>query len=317
MYNPVFPTITSPADPGDPRGSSELKVSSIGFADTLSILDERIQFMAGIRYQEVGIKNFNLNTGLQSSEYDANAWTPSFGLVVKPRENVSLYANYIEDLRAGTIVGTTYANAGEVLPPYVSKQYETGIKVDWGQVTTTLAVFQIAKAASISIDDPAGGNRRLSQNGEERNRGIELNAYGELTPSVRLMGGLALLDARLTKTEGGALDGKRNDTAPRLRAVIGAEWDTPFLEGLTLTGRLTHTSDAVVLAESGLTIPSWTTVDLGARYTFNSPWNEKPVTVRFNVDNVFDKDYWAGTYASGFVYRGQPRTFRLSTEFKF
>jgi iron complex outermembrane receptor protein len=273
--------------------------------------------MAGIRYQEVGTKNFNTTTGLQSSKYDANAWTPSFGLVVKPWENVSLYANYIEDLRPGSIVGTTYANAGEVFPPYVSKQYEAGVKVDWGQVTTTLAVFQIAKAAEISIDDPAGGDPTLAQNGEERNRGIELNAYGELMPGVRLMGGLALLDARLTKTEGGTLDGKRNDTAPKVRAVIGAEWDTPFMEGLTLTGRLTHTGDAVVSNSSGLTIPSWTTVDLGARYTFNSSWNEKPVTVRFNVDNVFDKDYWAGTYASGFVYRGQPRTFRLSTEFKF
>jgi iron complex outermembrane receptor protein len=157
----------------------------------------------------------------------------------------------------------------------------------------------------------------LAQNGEERNRGIELNAYGEPMPGVRLMGGLTLLDARLTKTEGGTLDGKRNDTAPNVRAVIGAEWDTPFMERLTLTGRLTHTGDAVVSNTSGLTIPSWTTVDLGARYTFNSPWNEKPVTVRFNVDNVFDKDYWAGTYASGFVYRGQPRTFRLSTTFKF
>jgi iron complex outermembrane recepter protein len=317
MYNPVFPFLSSVADPGDPKKSSQTTASSIGFADTLSIFDERIQFLAGIRYQEVGIKDFNRTTGLLSSKYEANAWTPAFGLVVKPWGNVSLYANYIEDLRAGTIVGTTYANVGEIFPPYVSKQHEAGVKVDWGQVTTTLAVFQIAKAASISIDDPAGGKPTLAQNGEERNRGIELNAYGELMPGVRLLGGLTLLDARLTKTEGGTLDGKRNDTAPKFRTVIGAEWDTPFMEGLTLTGRLTHTGDAVVSTSSGVTIPPWTTLDLGARYTFNSPWNEKPVTVRFNVDNVFDKDYWAGTYASGFVYRGQPRTYRLSTTFNF
>ncbi|MDQ8730432.1 TonB-dependent receptor [Bradyrhizobium sp. LHD-71] len=317
MYDPVFPLLSSVADPGDPKKSSQTTASSIGFADTLSIFNERIQFLAGIRYQEVGIKDFNRTTGLLSSKYDANAWTPAFGLVVKPWENVSLYANYIEDLRAGTIVGSTYANAGEIFPPYVSKQYEAGVKVDWGQVTTTLAVFQIAKAASISIDDPAGGDPTLAQNGEERNRGIELNAYGELMPGVRLLGGLTLLDARLTKTDGGILDGKRNDTAPKFRAVIGAEWDTPFIEGLTLTGRLTHTGDAVVSTSSGVTIPSWTTLDLGARYSFNSPWNEKPVTVRFNVDNVFDKGYWAGTYASGFVYRGQPRTYRLSTTFNF
>ncbi|MBV7482993.1 TonB-dependent receptor [Bordetella sp. BOR01] len=317
IYNPVFPSLPSVADPGDPVKSSQTTASSIGFADTLSILDERIQFMAGIRYQEAGIKNFDTKTGLLSSKYDSNAWTPAFGLVVKPWQNVSLYANYIEDLRAGTIVGTTYANAGEVFPPYTTKQYEAGVKADWGQVMTTLAVFQITKPSSIAVDDPASGASTLTQDGEERTRGIELNAYGELMRGVRLMGGLTLLDARLTKTEGGTLDGKRNDTAPKVRAVIGAEWDTPFVEGLTLTGRLTHTGDAVVSTTSGVTIPSWTTVDLGARYAFNSPWNKKPITVRFNVDNVFDKDYWAGTYASGFVYRGQPRTFRLSATFAF
>lgn len=317
IYNPVFPIMPSITDPGSPKTSAQVEVSSIGFSDTLSIFDERIQLTAGIRYQVVGAENFNTTTGLLSSEYDANAWTPAFGLVVKPWENVSLYANYIEDLSVGTTVGTAYANAGEVFAPYVRQQYEAGVKVDWGQVTTTLAVFQIAEPSEISIADPAGGLPTLAPDGEQRNRGIELNAYGKLTPGLRLMGGVTFIDARLTKTEDGTLDGKRATSVPRVRAVIGAEWDTPFVEGLTLTGRVTHTGDAVVSASSGVTIPSWTTLDLGARYTFDSPWNQKPVTVRFNVDNVFDKDYWAGAYSNGFVYRGQPRIFRLSTEFKF
>jgi iron complex outermembrane receptor protein len=317
MYDPVFPAMIFPADPGDTKKAYEVKVSSVGIADTLSILDDRIQVLAGVRYQEVGIDNFSTTTGLQTSKYDASAWTPSFGLVVKPWENVSLYANYIEDLRPGATVSTAYANAGEVFAPYVSKQYEAGVKVDFGQVMATLAVFQIAMPNSIATDDPLGGLPTLSQDGEQRNRGIELNAYGELTSETRLMAGLTLIDPRLTKTDGGTLDGKRNDTTPKVRAVIGGEWDTPFTEGLTLTGRLTHTGNVLVSAGSDVTIPSWTTVDLGARYTFDSSWNEKPITVRFNVDNVFDKDYWGGAYAAGLVYRGQPRTFRLSTEFKF
>ncbi|AYD04553.1 TonB-dependent receptor [Neorhizobium sp. NCHU2750] len=317
MYDPVFPSIIFPADPGDPKKAYDVEVSSIGVADALSILDDRIQFLAGVRYQEVGIDNFSTTTGLKTSSYDANAWTPSFGLVVKPWENVSLYANYIEDLRPGATVSTAYANAGEVFSPYVSKQYEAGVKVDLGQVMTTLALFQIAMPNSIAIDDPLGGLPTLSQDGEQRNRGIELNVYGELTSDIRLMGGLTLIDPRLTKTDGGILDGKRNDTTPKVRAVIGGEWDTPFVEGLTLTSRLTHTGDVLVAAGADVTIPSWTTLDLGGRYTFRSPLNEKPVTVRFNVDNVFDKDYWAGAYAAGLVHRGAPRTFRLSTEFKF
>ena len=318
IYNPIFGPAPNIADPGDPRKSSETRVSSIGVADTLSILDERIQFTAGIRYQEVNSANFDYQgTGAQTSSYDGKAWTPALGLIVKPWENVSLYANYIENLEAGTVVGKSYANFGEVLAPYVSKQYEAGVKVDWGKVTTTLAAFQITQPNTTEIPDPAGELPTLALNGEVRVRGIELNAYGELMHGVRLMGGLTLLDGRQTKTQDGLYDGNREAGIPPIRTVVGGEWDTPFLQGLTLTGRVTYTGDQVVSSSNeDLKIPSWAVVDLGARYTFDSPWNNKPITVRFNVDNVFDKDYWSGTNFR-YIQLGAPRTYRLSTTFKF
>jgi len=317
LYNPIFGPAPSIADPGDPKKTSESRVSSIGVADTLSILDERIQFTAGIRYQEVKSSNFNTTTGAKTSGYESNAWTPALGLVVKPWENVSLYANYIENLQRGTIVGTSYANSGEVFPPYVSKQYETGVKVDWGTVTTTLAAFQITQPNTIDVPDPNGGLPTLALNGEVRNRGIELNAYGELMPGVRLMSGVTLLDGIQTKTQDGLYDGNREAGIPGIRTVVGGEWDTPFLLGLTLTGRVTYTGDQVVSSDNeNLKIPSWTLVDLGARYVFVSPWNDKPITVRFNVDNLFNKDYWSATNFR-YIQLGAPRTFRLSATFGF
>jgi iron complex outermembrane receptor protein len=315
IYNPVFGAAVFAGDPGDPRKSSETRVSSIGIADTLSILDERIQFTAGIRYQKVAADSFNTTTGARTSSYESGAWTPALGLVVKPWKNVSLYANYIENLQRGTIVSSSFANAGEIFPPYVSKQYEAGVKVDWGTVTTTLAAFQIAQPSLISIDGTPLPRQALD--GEVRNRGIELNAYGELTHGFRLMGGLTLIDSQQTSTQGGLNDGHREAGIPIIRTVVGGELDAPFLRGLTLTGRLTYTGNQLVSSSrDDLKIPSWTVVDLGMRYTFDSPWNNKPVTIRFNVDNVFDKDYWS---ASNFRYvqLGAPRTFRLSTTFKF
>lgn len=310
IYDPVFPSMPNLTDPGDPLWSSETKTTSFGISDTMSIFDERIQFTAGLRYQKVDSSSLYSN-------YESDAWSPAFGLVVKPWENISLYANYIEGLQTGTTVGSYYANAGDVFAPYVSKQYEAGIKADWGNVTTTLAVFQISQPSTITIPDLNGGSPTLALNGEQRNRGIELSAYGEIYDGVRLLGGVTFLEAIQTKTLNGALDGERAHGAPRVRAVIGGEWDTPFVEGLTLNGRLTYTGDQVAYNSApDLKIPSWTHVDVGARYTFNSPWNEQPITVRFNVDNVFNKNYWA-TASYGFVYPGQPRTYRLSTTFKF
>jgi iron complex outermembrane receptor protein len=315
LYNPIFGPAPFIADPGDPKKTSETRVSSTGIADTLSILDERIQLTAGIRYQEVESRNFNTTTGAQTSSYDSDAWTPALGLVVKPWKNVSLYANYIEDLQRGTIAGTQYANAGEVFAPYVSKQYEAGVKVDWGTVTTTLAAFQIAQPNTISI---AGTPKpTLALDGEVRNRGIELNAYGELMRGFRLLGGVTLIDAQQTKTQGGLYDGNRPDGVPIIRTVVGGEWDTPFLQGLTLTGRVTYTGDQVVSSNNdNLKISSWGIVDLGARYVIDSAWNHKPITLRFNVDNVFDKDYWSGTNLR-YIQLGAPRTFWLSATFDF
>ncbi len=311
LYDPVFGP--APVFPDtDQTSQSEQKRSGVAFADTMSILDERIQFTAGIRHQKVETMN-SPGTG---DAYVSDAWTPAFALVVKPVENVSVYANYIQALQPGQVVDVFYANAGQVLPPYLSEQYETGVKVDWGTVTTTLAVFQIAQAYTIAVRDPDGGLPRLAQGGEQRNRGIELNAYGEVVPGVRLMGGITLIDARLTKTENGLNDGDRAQGVPKFRTVVGAEWDTPFVQGLTLTSRASYTGEQMVYEQSLLRLPSYTTLDLGARYTFNSPWNEKPVTVRFNVDNVFDNNYWSAG-AWGYLYLGSPRIFRLSAAFRF
>jgi iron complex outermembrane receptor protein len=317
IYNPVFGAEPARAAFGPLNRRSDITTSSIGFADTLSVLDERIQFTAAVRYQKIDATNYNRNNNRFTSAYESDAWTPAFGLVVKPWQNVSVYASYIEGLETGTTVPSNYANAGEVFAPYVSKQYEAGVKVDWGTVTTTLAVFQIARPSTIDIASTSGGLPTLALNGEQRNRGLELNAYGELMPGIRLLSGVTFLDARQTKTARGALDGERAHGAPRVRVVVGGEWDTPFIDGLTLTGRVAYTSDQVINnALPGITIPSWTTVDLGARYTFAAPWNAKPVTLRFNVDNIFNKSYWK-TAEGNYMYAGEPRTFRVSTTFSF
>ena len=98
--------------------------------------------------------------------------------------------------------------------------------------------------------------------------------------------------------------------------MIGGEWDTPF-QNLTLTGRVTYTGNQAVNGTiKGMKIPSWTVVDLGVRYALDAPWNNKPVTIRFNVDNVFGKDYWS-TSMHDLLFLGAPRTYRLSATFGF
>jgi iron complex outermembrane recepter protein len=319
LYNPVFPTtpVFPPYQAIVP--ANKTTASSVAIADTISFLDKRIQFTAGVRYNEIQSQSFQFSSvSTQSPAYRSSAWSPAFALVVKPWENVSLYANYIQALEMGSIVSSSFANAGEVFPPYTSKQYETGIKVDWGSVTTTLALFQITQPQTTSFPDPAAGLPRLTLDGEQRNRGIELAAYGALFEGVRLLSGVTLMEATQLKTDNGR-DGWPAALAPKFRAVIGGEWDTPFIKGLTLTGRLTRTSDVMVLnSRPDLTVPAWTQVDLGARYTFSSPANDKPISLIFNVDNVFNESYWKVTHpTAGNLLKSDARTFRLSAVVDF
>ncbi|HYD77442.1 hypothetical protein, partial [Ramlibacter sp.] len=50
----------------------------------LSVLDKRIQVMAGVRQQQVVQESFSTVTGARTSQYDEAALTPTVGLVVKP-----------------------------------------------------------------------------------------------------------------------------------------------------------------------------------------------------------------------------------------
>ena len=65
-------------------------------------------------------------------------------------------------------------------------------------------------------------------------------------PRVRLLGGVAYTNGVLTKTEGGLNDGRTAPAVPRWQFNAAAEWDTPFVQGLTLTARMLRTSTQYV-----------------------------------------------------------------------
>src|SRR5581483_4803767 len=132
-------------------------------------------------------------------------------------------------------------------------------------ITTTVSAFDISKPSVITT----GTGTQLTQilNGLQRNTGAEVNVFGELTPTLRLLGGVAYIHGVQEKTSGGATDGKRAVGVPELTVNLGAEWDTPFVRDLTLTGRVVYTGVQYVDPKNTLSLPDWTRVDLGARYT--------------------------------------------------
>lgn len=308
IYDPIAnPLLAGPH--GAVVKSADNIYTGFSLADTLYAFDDRLLLTVGARAQRVR------QTIASPKAYDEDAVTPLFGLVIKPwGPSVSLYANYIEGLSPGVTVGVTYANAGETLAPYKTKQSEVGVKWDAGVITNTLSVFRIKKPSTVSISTGAS-LPTLALDGEQQNTGLEWNVFGQMTPGIRLLGGATYLDAEQTRASITANNGKTAPGVPEWTANIGAEWDTPWLPGATVNARLIYTSAQYLDAANALEIPSWTRWDIGARYKTRIAG--KAVMLRASVENLADRDYWSGRFNEGFATLGAPRTFKLSTSVDF
>ncbi|WP_181850161.1 TonB-dependent siderophore receptor [Thalassospira profundimaris] len=293
--------------------SSKNTFVSYYIADTMGFLNDRIELTAGIRHQEVNTKGYNLGTGAQNSYYDSRADSPMFAIVGKVTNEWSVYANYIEGLSKGkTVTDTGAANFGSVLAPYVSKQFETGVKADFGTFGGGIALFQIEKPSvykdsTTNIEDT---------NGEQQNRGIEFTAFGEPVEGFRLLGGLTYIDSELQDTDNRTNDGKRAKGVAEYQATFSVEYDLPFLRGATLTSRVIHSGPQFVDDENTLQLDEWTRLDVGGRY--NTTLYGYPVTFRGNIENLTNNNYWASASTdSEYITMGAPLTAKLALTANF
>lgn len=301
----------------DPGVTERTHTQSLALADTLGFLDDRLLLTLGARRQGIEAKSYDYNSGDRLSSYNRYKTSPVAGVVYQLTDELSVYANYIEGLVKGDIApassgGVAIVNAGEALEPYVSEQTEVGIKYDGGNLGGSLALFTTDRPFS-TVE-----NGVFTDGGEQRNRGIELSVFGEPAYGVRLLGGLTLLDAELTSTQDGLNKGNHAIGVPRTQANIGGEWDVPGSNGLTLTSRVVYTSSQYADAANDLEAPSWTRLDLGARYRMVI--DERDVTLRARLDNVTGRDYWAsvGGYPNAnYLVLGAPRTLSLSATVDF
>ncbi|OBV39676.1 TonB-dependent receptor [Janthinobacterium psychrotolerans] len=300
------------ADPGVPAPGRTPKLSastlsSLAVADTLGMLDGRVQLTLGMRRQLVESKNYNAASGALQTRYKQGALTPLAGLVVKPWRHVSLYGNYIEGLSKGDIAPNIASNAGQVFAPYKSRQHELGAKADMGEVLATIALFQVSKPSGQLY----GSVYRMDS--EQRNRGLELNLSGAASKTVRLLAGLTVLDARLVRTNSAATIDKRPVGVPAVMANLGAQWDLPALPGLTASAAISYTGKQYVDQGNVQSVPSWAKADLGLRY--RTAIAGKATTLRAGLMNAFDRHYWAGVASYGTISQSAPRTVQLSAAF--
>ncbi len=322
IYNPV--AYPRPAG-GTTSGSfSDLplvgytELTSTFISDTMVFFDDTVHLTLGLRDQNIKTESYDRTTGAVTASYDESEISPVAGLVVNVTDRISVYGNRIEGLAQGPTAPTTAGvlNGGQIFAPYTSVQYEVGSKFDFGDIGFGVAYFETERPIGI-LTPVGGGNSVFGVDGEQKNRGIELNAFGEPAEGVRILGGVTFLDAELVSTASGANDGNQVRGVPDYQVNLGAEWELPFMPGLTATARVLHTDSQYIDDANSQKISDWTRLDIGARYT--ADFGNRPVTFNLFIENVTDESYWAQASAdiAGYLTMGDPLTakFSVSTEF--
>ncbi|MFZ4878258.1 TonB-dependent siderophore receptor [Janthinobacterium sp. Mn2066] len=308
IYAPL-PVYQLSGDRFSPSKNSATQLTSMSLTDTLSFADKRILLTAGLRQQKVQAQNFNA-AGAVTTSYGESAVSPIAGVVVRPWDDVSVYGNFTSGLTRGSTAPLGTANVGEVFAPFKSKQYEIGLKVDRNKVITGVSLFQIDRPNAIT--DPI--SNIYSMDGKQRNRGLELSAVGEAVRDLRLMASATFYDAKLQRAAGGLNQGNDAIGVPKHTLNLGADWDVPGINGLTLNARAIYTAATPYDVANTLEMPSWQRYDIGARY--RTTILRTPVVLRASVENVFNKRYWLSSSTLLTVSTAAaPRTALLSAQF--
>lgn len=283
------------------------KTTATGFfvSDILALTD-RWSVLVGGRQAKVTAYD-ETNTPIPGGE--VSKFTPAGSIMFKPTPGSLVYFTYAEGLEPGGTAPVDAANANEVMKPLVTEQYELGAKLETDGLTITAAVFDMQKPLQFRDAD-----NNWVESGEQRHRGVELLATGQLTELVKIVGGVMFLDAKQRGTGSSATDGKRVPGVPEWTANLYADLRVPAVPGLFLNAGAYFNGHQYFDVANQQRLPSWTRFDVGARY--ETRLGAYPTTFLVAVENVADRSYWASALGSALTL-GDPLTVKATARFSF
>jgi iron complex outermembrane receptor protein len=308
IYNPVY------GGKSDPLllsiDTQENQRSHAFYAQDQIDLTEQWKALLGIRWDKYDqtVQNFRTKA---VNDQSLSASSPRGGLVYQPLPTVSLYATAAKGFRPNS--GISIDNKG--FPAEESKSYEAGIKLETadGKLTGTLAFYRITKE-NVLTTNPVNTDFSMPA-GEVASKGVELDVSGEIYKDLRLALAYAYTDAKVTKGDVTIITGSRFPNVPRQSgSIVLTKAFTVNGQQATLGGGATYVGDRLgdVAFTSNFKLPAYTTFKL------ISSWSPtKNLRLALNVDNLFNKRYYASSYQQVWVAPGQERTITLNLNYKF
>ena len=308
---PLTRTLTLPAlsfSAPNSASNSSVESRSLYLQDQVE-LAPWLQVIGGVRYDHFSVAATNRITNVRTGRDDGK-WSPRLGLVLKPREELSLYASYSKSFLPQTgDQFNTLDPAFQSLEPEAFRNLELGVKWD---VTPTLsvtgAVFQVDRK-NTRVADPANPGFFVLT-GSSRVRGAEFGLTGKITPQWQLSVGYTYQEGEIRSATSAAPAGRQLDKLPRSQASAWTRYDLTKRFGLGLG--VIHQSSQFATISNAVVLPGFTRIDAAAYLTLSDS-----VSFQLNVENLTDTKYFASAHTDNNIQPGEPLTARVTSRVKF
>lgn len=300
IYDPGYGT-PPPDQPLTVHARSNVRGEGLYFQDQIRFLDT-VTVTLGGRFDRA-------RTVSGGGRNDDARFSPKVGVTWEFVPGLAAYANYAESFRPqpGQLTG------GGAIEPETGQNYEVGLKADLddGRLTGMIALFDITRQ-NVASSDLMGLTYDVS--GEQRSKGVELDVTWSPLPGLDLTATYTY--TRIKVTEDRNDPSRIGDTPRNVPDHIYTAWahyrqpEGP-LEGLGFGAGVSHYTEQQGTLPNSFTLPSYTLVDAEISYEIG------PYRAQVAISNVFDEQYYVGSYSDLYVLPGAPTEARLTLGYKF
>ncbi len=310
IFNPNYTIAVPTADKyAVIQNSTEVQKAWGVYAQDQIEITEQFKVRFGGRYDHFNQDIVNrINNSNPNTTY--SKFSPMAGLVFEPTKSLSFYASYGKGFRPNSGVDA----ANNPFAPEISKSYEVGAKfvTPDGRITSTLSLYKMKKSNVLTADLLTGLSVAV---GEAKSQGVEFDVNAKLPAGFELFMTYAYTDAGWADTypTAGVLKNDPLINIPKHQGNILLFKNFAIGDHEAMLGAgVNHVGKRLGQTAANFYLPSYTIAKLLASVTINDQFK-----LSANVDNLFDKKYYASSYAALWVQPGTPRSFTVRGTFNF
>ncbi|HEY0876981.1 MAG TPA: TonB-dependent siderophore receptor, partial [Zeimonas sp.] len=288
----------------DADNRSTANVAALYVQDQIE-LSPQWQAIAGVRFDRFEAELHDRRNGSRLSNTD-NLVSPRAGILYKPSEPLSIYASYTiaYQPRAGDQLGSLNVE-NRSLDPEEFRNVELGMKWDIApDLAATAALYRLDRT-NVAVTDPNDPTRSVLVDGQQA-KGIEVSLAGRIAPGWRVIGGYAWQDGEYESTQSATIrSGARIAQLPRHTFSLWNRYDFDARWGAGLG--VIAASDQFASGDNTVTLPGFARFDAALYYQITPD-----LRMQLNVENLFDREYFASAHSNNNITPGSPRAVRVS-----